>query len=354
MAIAPPRLLRYTSRLDTSGVRTAGVKAAITGATGHIGSALVRELLARGCSVRALVRKDTRSLDGLPVETTPGDLENEKSLRSAFEGADVVFHAAGLISLASAGARSGAAKLARVNCEGTRRVIEACRACRVRRLVHVSSVEALDCEPRGLPVDEERPLGDVRSGDPYAVSKAAGEREVRRAVAEGLDAVILYPTGVIGPYDFKPSLLGRAVIAIARGVFPALVAGGFDWVDVRDVAQAAATAAETAPPGSRYLVGGAWASLAELAGLVCGVTGARLPRLVVPTLLAHAWAPVAAAAARVTGTPALFTSYTLRTISDNRRVSHERAGRELGYSPRGLEETVRDTCRWFAENGFLR
>jgi dihydroflavonol-4-reductase len=203
-------------------------------------------------------------------------------------------------------------------------------------------------------VDEEHALLAEGNGDPYGASKAAGEREVRRAAADGLDSVIIYPTGVIGPYDFKPSMMGRAVIAIGKGGFPALVPGGFDWVDVRDVAWLAAEAAERAGAGcSRYVAGGAWAPLTDLAAHVCSVTGARPPLLVVPKVLAHAWAPVAAAAARVTGTPALYTSYTLRTISDNRRVSHALASRELGYAPRSLEQTVRDTCAWFAERGSL-
>jgi dihydroflavonol-4-reductase len=345
---------RYTSPLYASLSEAPAVKTAVTGATGHVGSALVRELLARGHSVRALVRKDTRSLEGLPVESVPGDLDSEKSLRRAFEGAEVIFHAAALISLASRGIGSGAGKLDRVNTDGTRRVLEACRACGVRRLVHVSSVEVLDPEPRDEPVDEEHPLVAEGTGDPYGASKAAAEREVRRAAADGQDTVIIYPTGVIGPYDFKPSMMGRAVIAIAKGGFPALVPGGFDWVDVRDVAWLAAEACERAPAGcSRYVAGGAWTTLAVLAAHVCRVTGARPPLLVVPTVLAHAWAPVAAAAARVTGTPALYTSYTLRTISGERRVSHAKATRELGYTPRSLEQTVRDTVAWLTAKGYL-
>jgi dihydroflavonol-4-reductase len=328
------------------------LKAAITGASGHIGSALVRELLAHGHAVRALVRGDTRGLDGLPIQRIDGDLGDGESLRRAFSGADVVFHAAGRISVQ----RSDAARLFETNVEGARNVINACRACGVRRLVHFSSVEALGQGPLGSMANgapEDWPLVDGSSLAPYAASKAEGERVVRQAIDEGLDAVILYPTAVVGPFDYKPSMLGRALLALAKGEFPALVAGGFDWVDVRDVAQAAVTAAERAPAGQRYLLGGRTASLVELAGLVCAATGARRPELVVPAALALAWAPIAAAAARVSGTPALFTSYTLRTLAGSRQVSHERAARDLGYRPRALEHTIRDTCRWFAKNGFL-
>lgn len=328
------------------------MKAAVTGASGHIGSALVRELLARGHTVRVLVRRDTRGLEGLPVERIEGDLGSEESLCRAFSGIDVLFHAAGRISVE----KSHAARLFETNVEGTRNVIDACRACGVRRLVHFSSVEALDQGPpgstaRGAP--EDWPLVDGSSREPYPASKAEAERLVRREIEGGLDAVILYPTGVIGPFDFKPSMLGRALIAIARGKFPALVDGGFDWVDVRDVAQATVTAAERAAAGSRYLLGGRTASLVELAGLVCAEAGARPPALVVPTALGLARAPIAAAAARLAGTPALFTSYTLRTLAGSRQVSHDRAARDLDHRPRDLAQTVRDDCRWFAENGFL-
>jgi dihydroflavonol-4-reductase len=334
------------------------LKAAVTGASGHIGSALVRELLASGHTVRVLVRRDTRGLEGLPVERIEGDLGTEESLCRAFSGVDVVFHAAGRISVE----KSDAARLFETNVEGTRHILAACRACGVRRLVHFSSVEALSQgqsgpaghgAPETLEAPEDWPLVDGSSRDPYAGSKADGERAVRQAIDGGLDAVILYPTGVIGPFDFKPSMMGRAILALARGQFPALVPGGFDWVDVRDVAQAAVSAAERAPAGSHYLLGGRTASLVELAGLVCAAAGARPPALVVPTALGMAWAPIAAAAARLSGTPALFTSYTLRTLAGSRSVSHERATKGLGYRPRDLAQTVGDTCRWFAENGFL-
>ena len=223
----------------------------------------------------------------------------------------------------------------------------------MRRLVHFSSVEALSAEPRDEVTDEERPLLEGRAADPYAVSKAEGERVVRTAAAEGLDTVILYPTGVIGPYDFKPSLLGRALIAIARGEFPALVAGGFDWVDVRRRGPGSRGVGGEGAGGLALHVGGRWASLVELAALVCALTGARLPRIVVPAALAQAWAPVAAAAARVSGAPPLFTSSTLRMIGEVRRVSWARAAGDLGYVPRGLAETVRDTCLWLAGAGLL-
>jgi dihydroflavonol-4-reductase len=232
-------------------------------------------------------------------------------------------------------------------------VIAACRAANVHRLVHFSSIEALDPFPLDSLIDEERPLVNSHSRLPYASSKAEGERTVWSAVNEGLDAVVLRPTAMVGPFDYRPSLLGRAIIAIARGAIPALVHGGFDWVDVRDVAEAAVLAAEKAKSGARYILSGRWASLADLATFVGEAVGIRPPRLIVPRAAAKAWAPVSTAFCRATGRIPLFTRYTLETLQDDRIVSHAAAGRDLGYRPRDLRETIRDACGWFAENGFF-
>jgi dihydroflavonol-4-reductase len=324
--------------------------AAITGATGHVGVTLSRLLLARGHRVRAIVRRDVEGLKGLDVEKMAGDLQSRESLTRAFRGADVVFHVAARISIT----RTDMREVAETNIGGTRNVIDACREAGVRRLVHFSSIESLQPQPLDSPVDEERPFVDAHPASPYAISKARAEGEVRRAMAEGLEAVILNPTAIIGPWDYKPSLLGSAIMSIAGGRLPMLVDGGFDWVDVRDVAEAALAAAERAPAGSRYIVGGRWASMAELAQLVCTVTGARLPALTCPFWIAQAWAPVSAAYSRVVGKTPLFTGYSLGVLRAYRIVSHDRAARELDYRPRNLEETVGDACAWFEVNGYLR
>jgi dihydroflavonol-4-reductase len=324
--------------------------AAITGATGHVGAALTRLLLSRGHQVRALVRKDARGLEGLDVEKIDGDVRSPESLTRAFRGADVVFHAAARISIT----RFDRGEVAETNIGGTRHVITACRETGVRRLVHFSSIEALDPLPLDAPLDEERPFAEGRAASPYAVSKAQAEGEVRRAMAEGLEAVILNPTAIIGPWDFKPSLLGSALLSIASGRLPMLVDGGFDWVDVRDVAEAALAAAERAPAGSRYIVGGRWASMAELAKHVCSVTGARLPRLTCPFWIARAGAPLSAGFSRILGRTPLFTAYSLSVLRGNRTVSHDLAARDLDYRPRDLEESVADACAWFEVNGYLR
>jgi dihydroflavonol-4-reductase len=325
------------------------MKAVITGASGHVGVSLARALITHGHDVRVMVRSPSRGLNGLPVERVTGDVTLAESLEPAFEGAEVVFHAAGRIAIT----RADTAAVIATNVGGTRNVVAACRRVGVRRLVYFSSIEALDPRPFDAPVDENRPFVDGHAGSPYAATKAHTETELRRAMAEGLDAVILNPTAIIGPFDYKPSLLGTALMSFARGRIPVLVTGGFDWVDVRDVAEAAVAAAERAPAGSRYIIGGHWASVLELARLAGECTGARRRRFLCPFWLAWAGAAGTSAVAELVGRTPLFTPYSLAVLRGNRCVSHARAERDLGHRPRELGETVRDTCRWFEEQGML-
>ncbi len=329
--------------------------AAVTGATGHLGGGLIRTLLERGHGVRALVRDDGRTLEGLGVERLRGDLGDPASLERVFAGADVVVHAAAYISLL----RTDTRLVEAVNVAGTASVLAACRASGVRRLVHVSSIHALEQRPLDRPVDEDRPLSDehpVRGLPPYDRSKAAGERLVREASGAGLDTVILNPTGMFGPFDFKPSLFGRVLIALANGALPATVDGGFDWVDIRDVAASAATAAEllvagSAVAGHRYLLPGRWAALAEVAGMVADSTGVPAPRWAAPLWAARVGAPFSTAAALVLRHRPLFTGVSLAALRNNRQVSGGRAAADLGHAPRDLRDSVADTVRWFADHG---
>jgi dihydroflavonol-4-reductase len=325
------------------------MKAVITGATGHVGVNLVKALLSAGHEVRAIVRKDTRGLDGLGVEKKTARLSDVGELRAAFAGCDVVFHVAAQISIVG----SDRTSVFETNLNGTQNVVAAFRASGARRLVHFSSIEALSAHPLDTPLDEERRYVVNGEGSPYAHSKAQAEIHVRRAIDDGLDAVIVNPTAIIGPDDWKPSLMGGALLAFARGTYPMLIDGGFDWVDVRDVAQAAVAAAEKAPRGARYLVGGRWASMTEIAGMACTVSGAHLPRLMCPFPVARAWAPVASGWSRLTGTSPKLTTYSLKVLHGNRCISHERARRDLGYTPRDLQQSVRDSIDWFRQKGFL-
>ena len=226
----------------------------VTGASGHIGLNLVRALVAEKRSVRAVVHHNHQVLDGLGVEIVTGDVTDMASLTRALEGADVVYHLAGVISLL----RNESPLVEKINIQGTRNVIEACRSSHVKRLVHFSSIHAINPEPLDVPVDENHPLIQGHRYPPYDLSKAEAQREIRKAIAAGLNAVVVNPTGVFGPYDYQPSFFGTALLMMANGQMPALIDGGFDWVDARDVAQGAILAEQKAPSGSEYLLSGHW------------------------------------------------------------------------------------------------
>jgi len=319
---------------------------AVTGAGGHLGANLVRVLLDSERRVRAVVRRDTRSVDGLPVEIVRGDVLEPAGLRDALAGAEVVFHLASVITVA--GDPRGIVR--RTNVEGARNVAEACLAAGVRRLVHFSSIHAFAAKPRDGLIDESRPLVAENSRAPvYDRTKAAGEREILAAVDKGLDAVIVNPTGVLGPFDFKPSRMGRAIRMLAEGRMPALVAGGFDWVDARDVAAGAIAAAERGRTGERYLLGGHWTSFADLARIVSARSETPASRLVAPMWLARIGAPFVGALSRLRKVEPLYTGEALHALRNHRHVSSARARAELGYDARPLEQTIADTLDWFSE-----
>jgi dihydroflavonol-4-reductase len=315
----------------------------VTGPAGHVGANLVRTLLVSGQPVRALVHHDRRGLEGLDVEIVTGDVEDPATLCRAFAGADLVYHTAAHISILM----SDWERLAAVNSIGTRNVVDACLQCGVRRLVHFSSVDALEYDPSGKPLDESRPLVDSQRYPPYARSKAAAERQVRQGLARGLDAVILYPSAIIGPHDYRLGFPNAGLMAICKGKLGALIDGGFDWVDVRDVVTGAVRAAVRAPAGGRYVLSGHWASLHDLAVLAREINGVKVPRLVLPMWVARLGAPFVAVGSLLVGKRPLYSSAALQPLRDKHHSSHARATRDLDYQPRPLKETIADTWRWF-------
>lgn len=315
----------------------------VTGAAGHLGANMVRALLADGRRVRAVVRDDRRAMEGLPVEVVRADVLDPESLSRAFDGATTVFHLAARISLM--GDPDG--RVASTNVTGPRNVVAACRACGVGRLIHFSSIHALHDDGSGPPLDEDAPPADAPGLPAYDRSKAAGQREVLAAAGNGLDAVIVQPSGVIGPHDFKPSRMGRVLLALARGRMPGLVAGGFSWVDARDVAAAAIAAESRGRAGAAYLVSGPWRSVTDVARIAAGWAGVRPPRLVVPLPIARALAPFAEIWGRASGREPLFTRESLRPLDTHRHVRWTRAEADLDHRPRPVEETIVDTLEWF-------
>lgn len=320
----------------------------VTGATGHIGNVLVRRLLEKGAKVRALVLpgEDMAALEDLAVEKVMGDVLDPSSLWESFEGAGYVFHLAGVISILP-GENS---RMRRVNVEGTVNVLNAALHSSVKRLVYTSSIHALARVPSGRVVDENIPYDCQNPYGAYDRSKAEATFEVQEAARAGLDAVIACPTGVIGPYDFRSSMMGNIIRAAAqcRPIF--YVDGAYDFVDVRDVADGLIAIAEKGKAGESYILSGQQISVDALLETVHQITGQRFRRFKVPLSLAKFLAHFAPFYYRLSKTSPRFTPYSVEVLQSNSLISHAKATYELDYHPRPLCESVSDAIRWFFEH----
>jgi dihydroflavonol-4-reductase len=319
------------------------MRVAVTGATGHLGANVVRAFLDGGHGVRAIARRvDSPALRGLALEPVAADVLDPAALGAAFAACDVVVHLAAKISIR--GDRDG--EVRRTNVEGTRNAVAAARGAGVGRFVHVSSVHAMRLDAVEGIADESRPL--VGEGAfAYDRSKAEGERIVLGAAADGFDALVLRPTGIIGPRDFRLSRAGAMLREFYRGERPFLIPGGFDWVDARDVAAAIVAAVTRGRPGQAYLLSGNWVSIADLARL-CGEVGdAGRSRFVLPRWMAMAALPFVEALAEIRRGEPLFTRESLAAVASNTRsLSSRKAAEELGFAARPVVETLRDTFAW--------
>ena len=323
-------------------------KIIVTGATGHIGNVLVRKLVEKGGKVRALILpgEDTSPLNGLDVEQVPGDVLDSSSLWESFRGVQGVFHLAGIISI-----MPGENPLVRrVNVEGTVNVLKAARKTGVEWLVYTSSIHALARLPHGTTVDESTPYDPGNPYGAYDQSKAQATLEVQKAAKAGLNAVIACPTGVIGPYDFRGSMMGNVIRSAALRKLTPYVDGAYDFVDVRDVADGLIAAAEKGNAGSSYILSGQRISVRCLLDTVHEITGRGFPRFTVPLSLAEFVARFTPLYYLLSHASPRFTPYSLEVLQSNSFISHEKATRELGYHPRPLYESIQDAIHWYLEH----
>ena len=319
---------------------------AVTGAYGHLGVNLIRRLAADGHSIRAIDVRSSSALSDLDLDHVTADVTDRDSMKEALVGAEVVYHLAGVISVT--GDPDGS--VWRTNVDGAAATGRAALTTKVRRYVHVSSVHALDLATASSPITEgAEPT--LRSTAPvYDRSKATAERFVEDLIEAGLDAVIVRPTGIIGPDDHRPSRMGSFFQALIAGRMTSVVGGAFDWVDTRDVADAMVAAADRGKRGSGYIIGGTFASVGDLARLVAETAGVRAPRFTVPLGIAELIGRPATWWASRTGNPLAPTSEALNALRNGKPVDISLARAELGYSPRPLSETVRDIVVWFDDN----
>ena len=324
------------------------MKVAVTGASGHIGNCLVRELKKQGAEIKVLVQNFSSYLDEMDVELIQGNLLEPESLTALCEGVDVVFHLAAQIAIEN----RLSSLTYETNVTGTKNMIRAANHGRAKKFIHFSSIHAFQIGSPDQMLDESRSL--VESGKTiYEFTKAEGEREVIKAVKEGLNAVIINPTAVIGPFDYKGSLLGQALRKIYQNKLPFMVTGGYNWVDVRDVVSASIQAIESGRNGERYILSGVYCSLRELSEMISTLSGCKIP-VIVPVTLARLACPFFKAYSSIAKKEPLYTYQSLNILVNSpSNISNEKARRELGFKPRPLEQTLSDTFNWYTENNFI-
>jgi dihydroflavonol-4-reductase len=323
----------------------------VTGATGHIGNVLVRELCNRGERVRALLLpgEPATPLTGLDVEIAQGDILDLDALRRAMQGVDVIYHLAGLITILPGKDE----RVRQVNVKGTQNVLQAAREAGVERLVYTSSIHAIKRLPEGCVIDETAPFDPIGIGSAYDSSKAEATLEVLRAASQGLPAVVVCPTGVIGPYDYRRSDMGQLILDTMNSKLQFTVEGAYDFVDVRDVALGLVQACQKGRAGEHYILSGERFSVSKLMSTVAELTGLRAVQVAVPIWLAKVGAMLATPLYRLAALRPRFTPYSLQTVTSNSHISHAKASRELGYAPRPVRQSLKDTIAWFKQNGHL-
>ncbi len=323
----------------------------VTGATGHIGNVLVRELLSRGEKVRVLIlpQDDVSSLEGLDIERYPGDVLDYASLRKAMDGAQEVYHLAGIVTIMPGQWE----KLYQINVVGTRNIIQACLDSGVHRLVYTSSIHAIATPPHGTVIDEKQPFDPTRAVGEYDKSKAMATLEVLEGVRRGLDAVIVCPTGVIGPYDYRVSEVGGAILSSLKSRVQFYLEGAYDFVDVRDVASGMILACQRGRTGESYILAGERLSMKEVLQIVGELKGELLAFIKIPLRLAHFVTHFTPWYYRTFKKKPRITPYSLYTLCSNSVISPDKAYRELGYTPRAMRQSIEDTARWFVQRYHL-
>ena len=324
----------------------------LTGASGFVGAAVLRALVAAGRHVRVLMRptSDPRNLAGVACETVIGDLADPASLRAAVRDCDALFNVAADYRLWV----RDAAAMYRGNVDGTRELLRAAAEAGVRRIVYTSSVATIGHRPDGAPADETTVAALDDMIGPYKRSKFLAEAEAMRLAREdAVPVVVVNPAAPFGPRDVKPTPTGRIVVEFGRGRMPAYIDTGLNVVHVDDVAAGHLLAAERGAVGERYVFGGDDMRLREMIDVLALHLGRRRPRIRLPRapLTPLAWA--AQAAARVTGREPVLTVDALRMARRPMFYSSARARAALGYSPRPGADALRDAADWYRANGYF-
>lgn len=324
----------------------------VTGATGYLGSTLVEQLVKAHLPTRALVLHGD-ALKGMLSECVPlveGSVDDATSLETFFEGTGkdtCVIHCAGIVSIASGRDE----RLWNVNVGGTRNILRLCKEHAIGRLIHVSSVHAIPEQPKGTTIRECVSFSPLKVHGQYAKSKAEASRLVLEAAKDGLDACVVHPSGIIGPYDRKMGSITGTIISYCKGKLRMGIEGGYDFVDVRDVAKGIMLTTQKGKKGECYILSGHYASVRMILEQVCGLVKGKRILCCFPLLFAKMVAPLCECIDRLHKRPLFLTPYSVYTMGSNASFSHEKASMVLGWHPREIKETLSDMIAWLSREG---
>ena len=316
----------------------------VTGGTGHIGNVLIKKLLKNNYKVTAILlpNEDITPLKGLDINIVYGDVCDRKFIFETLKGDITVFHLAGIINIGT----TNIEKVYQVNVEGTKNVVDACVENKVNKLIYTSSVHIIEpvknkvlTEPEVF--DDNKIIGD------YAKTKCIATKYVMESCNRGLNAIVVYPSGVIGPCDYKISELGQVIIDYINNKLFAYVKGGYNFVDVRDVANGIIKAAEKGKGKNGYILSGYTITLKELFTILNKKIGKKTFPTKIALWFAKMFAKLSDYYYKIRNKKPVFSSYSLYTLNSNSNFSCEKAKQELGYTIRTTEQSIFDAIDWF-------
>lgn len=322
----------------------------VTGAAGHLGCVITRQLISNGKKVRALVLPNEKHTPE-KADLYFGDVRDKDSIRPCFENLNgnqlVVVHCAGIVSIASKFDQA----VYDVNVTGTKNVVDLCKEYCVSKLVYVSSVHAISEKPIGMTITETNTFDPDHVVGLYAKTKAEATMYVLEVVKQGLNACVVHPSGIIGPYDNGRGHMSTLIIDFYKGRLISGLKGGYDFVDVRDVAAGIISACDKGKRGECYILSNKFFKVIEILNLLHEITGKKEIRNYLPLWFVKITAPLAEFYYKLLKQPPLFTAYSIYTLNSNALFSHQKATKELGYTTRDMKETLKDTVNWLKESG---
>ena len=325
----------------------------VTGANGHLGSTIINLLLKEKKNIRAFVlENDVLHLDK-KVEIIRGNITDKKSIYPLFKDLEnkevIVIHCAGIVTIASKFDQ----KVYDVNVVGTKNIADVALEYKVKKFIHVSSVHAI-LEEKNKTIKEVDKFYPNKVEGLYAKTKAEASNYILDMSKKGLNAIVVHPSGIIGPGNYGKGHLSQLIIDYLNNRLTAIVKGGYDFVDVRDVADGILKAMEKGRVGECYILSNRYFEIKEIINLLHEVTNHKPIKTILPNWFAKLTAPIAELYYKILKQPPLYTSYSIYTLSTNSHFSHEKATKELDYNPRDMKETLKDTVDWLKKIGRIK